>query len=38
MTEDQITEDFPDLTKNDIKACVGFAADRERSLFTLPAA
>ena len=31
MTEDQILEDFPDLTREDIRACLAFAADRERS-------
>lgn len=38
MTEDQILEDFPDLTRNDLKACIAFAADRERKLFTAPGA
>jgi uncharacterized protein (DUF433 family) len=27
MTEDEILADFPDLTKEDIKACLAFAAD-----------
>ena len=36
-TEDEILEDFPDLTKEDIKACLAFAADRERKLVTIPA-
>ncbi len=30
MTEDEILSDFPDLTHEDIKACLAFAADRER--------
>jgi hypothetical protein len=30
--------DFPDLTADDIKACLAFAADRERRLVTVPAA
>ena len=38
MTEDQILEDFPDLTRDDLKACIAFAADRERRLVTVPAA
>ena len=38
MTEAQILEDFPDLTHKDLKACVAFAADRERRLLTAPAA
>ena len=27
MSEQQILEDFPDLTSEDIQACVAFAAD-----------
>jgi uncharacterized protein (DUF433 family) len=38
MTEDQILEDFPDLTSEDIHACLAFAADRERKLVSIPAA
>ena len=38
MTEAQILEDFPDLTREDLKACIAFAADRERRLVTVPAA
>jgi len=38
MTEDQILADFPDLTRDDLKACIAFAADRERRLITVPAA
>ena len=30
MTEDEILRDFPDLAKEDIRACLAFAADRER--------
>jgi uncharacterized protein (DUF433 family) len=30
MTEEQILEDFPYLTTEDIQACYAFAADRER--------
>ena len=37
MTEDQILEDFPELTREDINACFAFAADRERKLFVAPA-
>ena len=37
MTEDQILHDFPDLTRDDIKACLAFAADRERKLVSRPA-
>ena len=38
MTEAEILEDFPDLTRDDLKACIAFAADRERRLLTVPAA
>jgi uncharacterized protein (DUF433 family) len=38
MTEEEILSDFPDLTREDLKACVAFAADRERKLMTVPAA
>ncbi|HJX93226.1 MAG TPA: DUF433 domain-containing protein [Pyrinomonadaceae bacterium] len=38
MTEAQILEDFSDLTREDLKACIAFAADRERRLLTVPAA
>ena len=34
MTEDEILQDFPYLTRADIKACLAFAADRERQLMT----
>ena len=37
MSEDEILDDFPDLTREDIRACLAFAADRERKLLTLPA-
>jgi uncharacterized protein (DUF433 family) len=37
MTEDQILEDFPELTREDINASFAFAADRERKLFVAPA-
>ncbi len=30
MTEAEILQDFPDLTAQDIRACLAFAADRER--------
>jgi uncharacterized protein (DUF433 family) len=32
MTEAEILADFPDLTSDDIRACLAFAADRERRL------
>lgn len=37
MTEDEILTDFSELTREDIKACLAFAADRERKLFTAAA-
>jgi uncharacterized protein (DUF433 family) len=33
MTEAQILADFSELTRDDIRACLSFAADRERKLF-----
>ena len=36
MTEAEILADFPDLTAEDIKACLAFAADRERKLIAIP--
>ena len=38
MSEEEILSDFPDLTREDLKACIAFAADRERKLMTIPAA
>ena len=32
MNETEIIADFPELTKEDIRACLSFAADRERRL------
>ena len=37
MSEDDILADFSELTREDIRACLAFAADRERKLFALPA-
>ena len=37
MTEDQILSDFSELTREDIQACLSFAADRERKLFNAAA-
>ena len=36
MSEAEILNDFPDLTREDIRACLEFAADRERKLVSLP--
>lgn len=35
MTQEEILEDFPELTQNDIRACLSFAADREHNLASL---
>jgi uncharacterized protein (DUF433 family) len=37
MTQEELLIEFPDLTAEDIRACLAFAADRERKLATLPA-
>ncbi len=37
MTQEELLAEFPDLTAEDIRACLAFAADRERKLATLPA-
>ena len=36
MTQKEILSDFPDLTIEDIRACLAFAADRERKLVSVP--
>jgi uncharacterized protein (DUF433 family) len=36
MTQEELLAEFPDLTAEDIRACLAFAADRERKLATLP--
>ena len=36
MTEPEILADFPDLTREDIRACLAFAAERERRLVAIP--
>jgi uncharacterized protein (DUF433 family) len=38
MSEEDILADFPDLNRDDIRACLAFAADRERRLISIPAA
>ncbi|NJL37278.1 MAG: DUF433 domain-containing protein [Leptolyngbyaceae cyanobacterium RM2_2_4] len=37
MTYEEILEDFPYLTQEDILACLGYAADRERQTLTIQA-
>jgi uncharacterized protein (DUF433 family) len=37
MTQEEILEDFPYLTREDILACLAFAADREKRLLVVEA-
>jgi uncharacterized protein (DUF433 family) len=34
MTHEEIISDYPELTEDDIRACLAYAADRERRLVT----
>lgn len=34
MSPEEILADFPDLTREDIQACLAFAADRERRVMS----
>jgi uncharacterized protein (DUF433 family) len=34
MTHEEILSDYPELTEADIRACLAYAADRERRLVT----
>ena len=36
MTQKDLLAEFPDLTSEDIRACLAFAADRERKPAALP--
>lgn len=38
MSEDDILTGFPQLTRDDIGACLVFAAERERRILGIPAA
>jgi uncharacterized protein (DUF433 family) len=38
MSDDAILADFPQLTRDDIRACLAFAAERERRILGIPAA
>jgi uncharacterized protein (DUF433 family) len=38
MHEEQILADFPQLAREDIRACLAFAAERERRIVSSPAA
>jgi uncharacterized protein (DUF433 family) len=37
MSQQEILDDFPYLTEEDIRACLAYAADREKRLFILAA-
>jgi uncharacterized protein (DUF433 family) len=37
MTEQEVLDDFPGITRADLKACIAYAADRERRLMIAPA-
>ena len=37
MTIEEILADFPYLEAEDLRACLAYAADRERKTFTIPA-
>jgi uncharacterized protein (DUF433 family) len=34
MSQEDVLRDFPDLTKEDVQACLKFAANRERRLIS----
>jgi uncharacterized protein (DUF433 family) len=36
MTIEQVLDDFPYLTREDILACLSYAADREQKMLTVP--
>jgi uncharacterized protein (DUF433 family) len=36
MSEAEILADFPNLNRDDLRACLAFAADRERRLISVP--
>ncbi len=38
MAEDEMPRDFPQLTREDIRACLAYAAERERRTPRTPAA
>jgi len=37
-SQEELLEQFPHLTSEDIRACLAFAAERERRTLTIPAA
>ena len=38
MSDQQVLADFPELTPDDIRACLTYAAERERRTISIPAA
>lgn len=38
MTEAEVVAEFPQLTPEDVRACLAYAAERERRSVSLPAA
>ncbi len=38
MSEDQLLANFPQLAREDIRACLAYAAERERRTLGIPAA
>lgn len=38
MSEHQILKEFPQLTRDDLRACLAYAAERERRTLGIPAA
>lgn len=36
MIEAEVLDDFPDLTREALKACIAYTADRERRFMTTP--
>lgn len=38
MSEDRLLADFPQLIREDIRACLAYAAERERRTLGIPAA
>lgn len=38
MSEAEILQDYPELTQEDIRACLAYAANRERQLSTIVSA
>ncbi len=38
MTAEGIVADFPELTIDDVRACLAYAAERERRTLSIPAA